>query len=170
MTSNECRLLPPIYVPTKMPLSPLVIDSVINPVLDTVPRLLANLVWSDPIFTYRHYQLQYKYLIQATPTESNNGLCAKLRADHARLVPSCHVTALIKALHLFNNTSSDTWLYDHMVTIATYMFLWTDMESGNSFLQNLLSQKIRLYENFYTTKIWSHTITTLYSVNWFLFF
>ena len=44
VTWNECRLSPPIYIHTKMSLSPLVIDSVINPVLDTVPRLLANLV------------------------------------------------------------------------------------------------------------------------------
>ena len=158
-----------IYVATKTLLSQPVIDSVINLVLDTVPRLLANLVWSDPIFTYRYYHVQYKHLMQAAHTESYNGFCAKLRADHTRLAPSCHVSTLIKALHFFNDTSSDTWLYDHIVTIASYMFVWTDMESWNLFLRNLLSQKNQTLREFYTTKIWSNTITTLYSVNWLFF-
>ena len=39
-----------------------------------------------------------------------------------RLVPSHHVNALLKALHLFIRVSSNT--YDHMVaSIASYIFL-----------------------------------------------
>ena len=169
VTWNEYILSPPIYVATKTLLSQPVIDSIINPVLDTVPRLLANLVWSDPIFTYRYYHVQYKHLMQAAHTESYNGFCAKLRADHTRLAPSCHVSTLIKALHFFNDTSSDTWLYDHIVTIASYMFLYELIWNQETYFYEIyFHRKIRLRE-FYTTKIWSNTITTIYSVNWLFF-
>ena len=43
-------------------------------------------------------------------------LWAKIGASHARLIPSCHISALLKALYLYSDTSSDKWLYDHVVT------------------------------------------------------
>ena len=44
-------------------------------------------------------------LLSLTVQASHMGLRVKIGAGHVRLVPSCHISALLKALHLFSDTS-----------------------------------------------------------------
>ena len=96
-------------------------------------------------------------------TESNNVLWAKIRACYAKLVPSCYISTLLKALPLTLYLFSDTWLYDHVVTSYIAMILWTDVELWKLFLRKFtFTEKSDLLQKFYTTKIWSHTVLYLF--------
>ena len=57
-------------------------------------------MWLCPI-SVGHSPLQYKGLTQAAYIVCDNELGAKMRADHTKLVSNCHVSDLLKVLHLF---------------------------------------------------------------------
>ena len=79
-----------------------------------------------------------------------------------RLVPSYHINALLKALHLF----SDIWLYDHVVTsyltscIAICFMNWYQYGITKFvFTKIYFHRKSDFLQKFFATKIWSHTVS-----------
>ena len=76
---------------------------------------------------------------------NNNEFWATIGVDHAKLVLSCHVSNLLKALCSFSNTPSEMWLCDYVITSYLLRVLWTDINYEIYFYEILLSQKIRLF-------------------------
>ena len=125
-----------------------------------------SLMWWDPIFMQGYCCLQYKHLTQAAYIASDNKLWAKIGADHAKLVASCHVSNLVKALHSFSDTPSDMWLHEHM--IASYLFLCFYKLIWNYkiyFLQKFtFTEKSDFLQKFYTRSytVWGPYYSTSY--------
>ena len=144
-----------------------VIDSMINLVLDAVPsssRVARPYVHAGVLL------LTVQVLHVSCLYYKRQWTLSKNRAVHVKLIHSYHVSNLLKTLHSFSNTPSDTRFCGHVIT--SYLCILINWYEITKFiLWEFVSIKNQTFLwKFYTVKVWSYTVAIciyiVYCVGW----
>ena len=102
----------PIHVATSTLLPRPVIDSI-----NLVCMLfLASLVSRPYFHAGSLWFIAYGTSTSCGPLILKGLMCSEQITGHVKLVPSCHISALLKAFHLFSDILSGMWSCDNVVT------------------------------------------------------